>query len=375
MGHALLSPSASHRWLNCTPSAMLEKDIKGTTSVYAEEGSLAHDLAELELNFHFKNITKRTYNSRLKKIKANPLFKEEMLAYVEDYTTFVIERCSDHSTIDIEKKIELSDYIIKGSGTGDAIVISNITLHVCDLKYGKGVAVDAESNTQLMIYALGALKEYELSYDIQEVELCIIQPRIGNYSTWTIPVKDLLQWANTILIPIAQTAYKGKGVQKSGPWCKFCKVKAECATIAADNMKLAKHDFKSPHLLDKEDLLSIYGQIDKLVDWANSVSDHILKSALSGEKWDGYKLVEGRSMRKWKDEKEVAERLTSEGYGPEEFMISKLGGIGAIEKLIGKKDFNLTIGDLVIKPQGKPTLVPESDKRPEFNSAETDFNN
>lgn len=379
-GHALLSASGASRWMNCTPSARLEEKIGGdSTSVFAAEGTLAHEFGDVILTRHLKRIPPKKFNARLEGLRANDLYADDMEDYVAVYTDYVIQeyRAANRKTKDalllIEEKVDLTDFIENGFGTNDAMIIADGVLEVIDLKYGKGVRVDAEFNTQLMLYALGALNLYELSYDIHTVKMTIVQPRLNNISSWETPADDLLEWGETEVKEKAELAYKGEGLQKAGAWCKWCKIKPQCATLASQNMKIARHEFKDPHLLTNDNLADIYAQAKQITDWLKAVSEHMLKEALSGVKYAGFKVVEGRATRKWKDEESVKEALEANDYSPEDYMISKLAGITAVEKLIGKKEFPIILDGLVIKPQGAPTLVDESDKRPEFSSAKNDF--
>lgn len=383
MEHAILSASGSTRWLNCNPSARLEEKYNMTqkfdnSSVYAEEGTLAHDLGELFLLKRSGQIDPPTYNSEIKKIKKHKLYKEEMLEYVEVYSDYVMETYNEarskveDSILLIEEKLDFSQFVPEGFGTGDTVIISDGVLDVMDLKYGKGIQVYAEENPQMMLYGLGALDTYDMLYDIHTVALTIVQPRLNHIDTWHISVKDLLKWGNKIVKPAAKTAHEGEGIQFAGDWCRWCKVKGMCATLAAENVKLAKLEFADPHLLTNDQILQVFNQIPMLVDWAAGVSAHMLKEALTGTKWPGLKIVEGRSYRKWDNEKEVVKVLEDNDYKATDFMKSKLEGVPGIQKLL-KDSFNELLSSKVVKPPGKPTLVKQTDKRQEFCSLESDF--
>jgi len=388
--HALLSASGSSRWLNCTPSARLEEKFEEPpASKFAEEGTLAHEFGEIGLRKAINLMTATQYKKEAAKLKKNSLFAPEMLDYVEEYVNYVMESYSERDAkgedpiMIIEEEVDFSDYVEEGFGTNDSMIIADGTLEVIDLKYGKGIKVEAEENSQLMLYGLGALLKYELTYDIHTVKLTIVQPRLKSISSWEISAEDLLTWGEKEVRPKAELAFEGAGVQKAGFWCKWCKAKAECATLASVNIKLAKGDFtdkkgeqKSPHLLTDKQLLEVYAKIPLLVEWAKAVSQHMLDTAKEGKEWKGYKLVEGRSNRKWLDEKKVIKTLKDELYDEADFMTPpKLGGIGVVEKLLGKKDFTKFLGDLVVKPEGAPTLVEVSDKRPALGTeqAKEDF--
>jgi hypothetical protein len=378
--HALLSASGASRWLNCTPSARLEEKFEDSAdSPYAAEGTLAHEFGELGLKKAMKLITLAQYNKKYKELQKSEHYSAEMDTEVEKYVTFCLEQfnvakkdCPGAEML-IEEKVDLTEFIEDGFGTCDNNIIADIILEVTDLKYGRGVKVFADENEQLMLYGLGALRLYDLCYDIHTVKLTIFQPRLDHYSSWEISVEDLENWGETVVKPKAKLAYAGEGLQCAGDHCRWCKAKAKCGTLASHNTRLAKHEFQDPHLLTDDLLLKVYEQIGMLTDWANAVSTHILKEALAGKKWKGYKLVEGKSNRKWVDEEKIKEKLIDEGYKSDKILNTKLKGIGDIEKLVGKKEFPALLGEWVDKPQGKPTLVVESDKRPEFQNPENDF--
>lgn len=387
--HALLSASNAARWLACPPSARLEEKFKETcgfqdSSVYAEEGTLAHEFAEISLRMASGRISKVDYESALEALRGHELYSEEIEEQIEKYSAYVMEAFEHAKTIVpdpvlfIEEKLDFSHIVEEGFGTGDSGIIADGIMEVIDLKYGKGVKVEACENPQLKLYALGALRNYEMLYDIHTVRLTIVQPRIDNIVSWDISVKDLYKWAFEVVKPIAEKAYVGKGIQKAGEHCKFCVVKAMCNTLAQRNIALAKHEFKDPQLLTEKQLIDVYKQIPMLVDWANSVGEFLFNKALAGEKVEGYKLVEAPSRRRWTNEEDVQAKLKEEGYTEEQFNTVKLKGISDIEKLVGKKNFPALMEGFVIKPQGNPILVPETDKRPEYKSleqAKQDFGN
>ena len=382
--HALLSASKADRWINCTPSARLEEKVEetGEPSKYAEEGTLAHETAECYLRARFRITPADVVSAELRKLKGNDLYTEAMDEPVMAYCQYVAEeytealRKTKDALVLLEERLDFSAWVEQGFGTGDACIIADGVMEIIDLKFGAGVPVFAENNPQLMLYALGALSKFEMAYDINMVKLTIVQPRMSRISRWMITPEDLYKWGEEVVKPKAALAYSGDGELKVGRWCRWCKAKALCRKMADHNLDLAKHEFKEPELLTTEELAQIFEQAPMLQDWANAVSEHLLSKAISGEKIPGYKVVEGRSMRKWTDENAVQEVLTAHDYAPGQFQIVKLAGIPAVEKLL-KKDFDLLVGDLVTKVPGKPTLVPESDKRPAMGieQAKLDFSN
>jgi hypothetical protein len=380
--HALLSASGASRWLNCTPSARLEEQFedKGTTS-YAAEGTLAHELSEWHLR-KFLKMNDNTDILKIAEIQASEFYSEEMEDEVSKYVTYVIEqfneakRKTEGALLLIEQKVDLTSFIKEGFGTNDAIIIADGTMEVIDLKYGKGIRVSAVDNSQLKLYGLGALLEHELSFDIHDVKLTIVQPRLDAISSWEIAAIDLQNWGDQFVRPRALLAFDGKGQVEAGIWCKWCKAKNRCKTLAAKNMEVAKYDFALPNLLTDEELIEVYEKMDAIQDWISSVGVYILDEALKGKIWPGYKLVEGKSNRKWTDEAKVIEELKPI-YKQEDYLNIKLKGLTDITKLLGSTKFNTLLSPFIVKPQGKPTLVPESDKRPALgvNQAKADFEN
>lgn len=374
--HALLSASGASRWMGCTPSARLEEKFPDKTSEYAEEGTLAHEMADLELRHKLARISDKVYASELKKLKKHRLYGADMDGEVEKYVTIVLEAYQEalartpDAVLLLEQRLDFSHLVEKGFGTGDVVIIADGVVEVIDLKYGRGVQVDAPNNPQLMLYGSGALREYELLYDIQSIKLTIVQPRKNHLSSWEISAEDLESWGEEQVRPKAEAAYLGDGEQTPGDWCKFCKAKHVCRALAEQNMALAKYDFRDPQVLSDEELLAIFKQLPVFSDWANSISSYILDEALKGKQWKGYKIVEGRSVRKWLDDEKVIDKLKEEGFEADKFMVAKLAGIGAVEKLVGKGKFPAMMQDLIIKPQGAPTLVEESDKRPAMGLAQ-----
>ena len=355
--HAVLSASASHRWLNCPPSVRLTERIPDNGSIYAAEGSEAHELCEFKLR-------------QLLGMEAhNPLDTPIGLQYydgtMEDaatgYAAFVLEllekirkTCSDPIVM-VEQKLDYSRWVKDGYGTGDAVIVADGTLHVVDFKYGTGVPVSAECNSQMRLYALGALDMFGELYDIDTVVTTIYQPRLASISTDTISKDDLLDWAENTLRPLADQAYKGEGDLNAGSWCRFCKLRNTCRKRVEANLAMAQHDFKLPPTLSDEEIAVILDKLDDLISWAGDVKEYALNAALHGTRFHGWKLVEGRSNRKYTNHAAVAEAVTKAGFDPYE---RKLLGVTAMQKLLGKARFEEVLAGLIEKPQGKPTLVP-----------------
>lgn len=386
--HALLSASGASRWLNCTPSARLEEEYgEKKSSVYAAEGTLAHELSELYLlKDALKSLPEQDFEAKLEEIMANDLFNEEMLDVVPLYTDYCIAQFEEAKVVNplaclvIEQRIDLTEYIPESFGTADCVIINDDLMEVIDLKYGKGVPVYADWNRQLMLYGLGALRKYDAMYDIKEIRLTIVQPRIDNISSWQISVEDLYKWADEELKPKAQAAFEGLGELNAGDWCRFCGVRNRCRKLYDQQLEIAKHEFTDPELLTDEEIADIVRRVPKLVEWANSVTEYAQDKALNEDKqWPGLKLVEGVSRRKWVDEDNAANLIFARcpELSEDEIFNMKLKSITAIEKLVGKKRFSEILSDAVIKPQGKPTLVSLDDKRPAFghNQAKLDFAN
>ena len=368
--HALLSASGATRWLNCTPSARLEDKFNASkNSFYAQEGTLAHEFGDLNLRAFNGEITANVLSKELRKLRKDALFSGEMEEEVKKYTdyceeAFNVARANDENAkMLVEERFDFSHLVQGGFGTGDNTILSDKIIEIIDLKYGKGIQVSAEDNSQLKLYGLGALRAFDMLYDIETVKLTIVQPRLNAVSTWEISVEDLVRWGEAEVRPKADKAFEGKGVQKAGDWCRWCKVKAMCATLAAKNVALARHEFKDPYLMAPKELLEVYKQTPMLMDWAKAVGDHLLEEAKKGKVWNGYKLVEGRSSRKWTDDEKVKEVLKEDFFEESEYMVSKLAGITAVQKLVGKDEINDLLGHLIHKPQGAPVLVENGDKR------------
>jgi len=369
--HALLSASSSERWMNCPPSARLCAKYADITSSYAAEGTEAHTLGEFYIR-HALGLPAQDPRPSLQ------YYNEEMEYCATIYAEYVLEllekarsECAD-PVLHLEQRLDFSNYVPEGFGTGDTVIAADGTLHIVDYKHGSGVFVEAEANSQLMLYGLGALRMFDGIYSIEKVAMTVFQPRRQNISTYELTPAELYQWADEVLKPTADLAFAGKGEFKCGSWCQFCRAKATCRTRAEENMKLAAYDFEEPPLLADDEIAVILGKVDGLVSWANDIKDYALSEALKGTEFDGWKVVAGRSNRKYSDENAVAETVTATGADPYEH---KLMGITALEKLLGKKRFEELLGGLIHKPAGKPVLVPITDKREQLHitSAADDF--
>lgn len=384
-GHALLGASKADQWINCPPSARLQESIPDTQSEYAQEGTVAHELAEIKLS---RSITicdskeRKRLDSELKKLKKDKFYDAEMENAIQEYVEIVQEKFmeaksrSEDAVVLLEERLDFSEWVPEGFGTGDVVIIADGILEVIDLKYGKGVPVSAVDNPQIRLYGLGAWSSYSYLYDIQEIKMTIIQPRLDNISTDSITVDALLDWADAVVVPAAKLAFDGEGEYKAGSHCRWCKVKGNCRARADENMKALEHEFKDPALLSNEEIGSILFIAEQLKAWAKDVEDFAHNQALNGEKIPQWKLVEGRSNRSLTDKEAAKEILKKAGYKEEQYLKpQELLSLGDLEKLVGKKNFGTVMGNLIIKPPGKPTLVPETDKRPELNSIEQDFEN
>lgn len=361
--HSILSPSGSHRWLNCTPSARLELEFEDAESEAAKEGTAAHALCEHKLKRALKRRSKRPVSD---------YDSDEMEECTDAYVDFVMEQyeaakqvCKDPIVL-IEQHLDFSNYVTDGLGTGDCVIISDDRLHIVDFKYGMGVLVEAEDNPQMKLYALGALELYDALYDIREVSMTIFQPRRENVSTWTISVEALRDWAENELKPKAQMAYNGEGDYHPGEWCTFCKAAVRCRARAEEKLRLAQAEFRLPPLLTDAEIEEILVLLPDLTKWANEITAYATDAAVNhGKEWNGFKVVEGRSVRKYRDEEAVAQAATQAGY--EDIFKKSLITLTEMQKLMGNKNFEDILGGLIYKPPGKPTLVPVTDKRPAMN--------
>lgn len=377
MSHALLSASGASRWLVCTPSARLEEQFPDNAGEAAKEGTLAHDICETMLLERLGVISRELAEERIAGAVANPLYFDGMLDYCEDYATFVFGQFKDYqrktpdTIIEIEVKLDFNEWVPEGFGTGDAVIITGGTLHIIDFKFGKGVPVSCEQNKQMMLYALGALYLYKWLYNITNVVMTVYQPRLENVSSWEVSAESLEIWAEIYLKPVATQAYNGEGDFTPGDHCRFCKAKNRCRGLAAFNQEVEKYCPGTSDTLTDDEIADILTRADMYVSWINSITDYAQDQAVNhGKHWPGFKLVEGRSVRTYLDETKVAQALLNNNIPRDAIYVEKLLGITAMEKAITKKKFDTLLSGLVIKPEGKPTLVPLSDKRPALNTAE-----
>ena len=363
--HSPLPPSSAFRWMECTPSAKLNAALPDSTSEYALQGTAAHALCEYKL---LKLLGKDAKDPT----EDLTYFDAEMADCTDSYQQYVSEQiekakhfCKDPIVL-VEQKLDFSKWVPQGFGTGDCVIVADNVLTVVDFKYGVGVLVEAEQNPQMMCYALGALALFDSIYDIENVVMTIFQPRRDNISTYELSKKELLQWADEILSPAAQLAAKGEGEFKAGKHCRFCKVKAACRKRAEYNLELARYDFEMPANLEDTEIEVILSKADELAAWCSDIKEYALQQALNGKQWDDWKLVEGRSVRKYINEDAVAETVKKAGYDPYEH---KVLGITAMTRMLGKAKFENLLSSFIEKPTGKPALVPKSDKRPSIDKA------
>ena len=375
--HALLSASGAHRWLECTPSAQLELQFPQSTSEYAEEGTAAHELCELTARYWLGEISKAEYENQRDELAKGKYYNAEMQECANDYAKFVAEKtaaaretCEDAFTA-LEVRVDFSKYVKDGFGTGDCIIVSDNVLEIIDFKYGKGVRVEAAGNPQMKLYTLGAYLEYNTLFDIDSVRMTIFQPRLsGVQSSDEITVKELLEWAEKYVKPRAKLAYKGEGeFAPSEEVCKFCRAKAQCKARADKNLKLFD---EAPDilLLTPEDAGKILEQAGDIQSWLADLESLVSSTLLAGQPVEGWKMVEGRSNRRFADELKVVAAMKSAGYDESLLYERKLITLTQMEKDFGKKAVAETLGELIVKPQGKPTLAPAKDKRPEFRPEE-----
>ncbi len=368
-GHSLIGGSSLKRAMECPPSVRLTEDFVDEDSIYAKEGSSAHLLLEKKI--------KERYGIPFDEDTSNLEFYSEEMEDCTDvalnYVSEIYERLKaegKHPFIASEVLVDFSDVVPEGFGSSDIVIAYDGGIYVLDYKHGRGVEVSCEHNPQLMIYAYGSLLMFESLYDILDINMVIIQPRLNNISEWSCKKDELVDWANNEVKPKTTLAYEGKGEFKCGSWCQFCKARHECRHRAEQMLKLEGYVTKDPALLTTEEIAEILGKIDDLVSWGNDIKDFALTEALKGVNIPGYKLVEGRSTRKYTSEEDVIKAVEGAGLDPFE---KKLLSITELTKRIGKARFIELVDKFVYKPAGKPTLVVESDKRPVLNLAKLDF--
>lgn len=373
MAHALLSASSSYRWLNCTPAPRLELQFPDRAGDAAKEGTVAHRLAEIQLRRFFHLMDEAEYKKAYEEIKASEFYSEDMESAVDVYCGIVTEKKIDagaSGVIKLEVRLSFTDWVPEGFGSADAVVISENGIEVIDFKYGKNVHVSAVGNTQMRLYALGAYQEYGFAYDFKTITMTIVQPRNGGVSSDSMTVDELLEWGDSIK-PIAEKAFKGEGDTAPGIWCKFCKAQVACKTLAKYQLELEKDLFSDADLLTHEEIGEVLGRAEKLLTWVNKVKEYAYLEAVDGRPVKGYKLVEGKSVRRYKDESDVRARLVQCGLTHEDiFQPPKLLTLTAMEKKLGKKKFEEYLGSYIEKPPGQPMLVPESDKRPAITAGD-----
>lgn len=372
--HAYLSASGSHKWLNCSPSAKLESRFPDLGSVFAAEGTLAHELAELKLRKLNGGIADSDYEKSVKIVEADQLFSPSMHEYTDRYVDFVWEKLAakkaennGQAYLFIEEKLDFSPWVPKGFGTGDAVIVAGDTIEIIDLKYGKGVPVSAENNSQMRLYGLGAYNNFGLLFDFTKVEMTIVQPRLDSISTELLTLAELLEWSEKVKV-IAEKAMAGEGEYCAGAHCRFCRASATCRCLAEHNMELAKYEFAKADVLDDAEVADILLRAATFTKWIGNIQKHALEAAVNtGKKWPGLKLVEGRSNRKITDPEKLASILVGEGYAETDvYKPTELRSLTDIEALTGKKKFTELSQGLIEKPEGKPALVPVDDKRPEW---------
>lgn len=371
--HAILSPSSAKRWINCTPSALLAEAAGSKSSVYAEEGTLAHEIAEHALTQYLEGEYDPIIDDAVplkNEHLENPLFSIDMANYIRDYCDYVIGEGYEMARADgacqmfLERKVDITDYAPDSFGSVDVTLVSDKTIHIIDLKYGAGVKVYADMNEQMLMYALGTLKSLDAE-KIEKIRMTIAQVRLDHYDTFEMSKKDLLVWAEKVLKPAAKVAIQGGGKQVIGSWCGFCPVKAQCR--AQRDAILADFEEKpEPLLLSDEEIVDLIGKIDTYKSWIESVNKYVYDRAIQGYKWEGYKLVAGRTSRVIKDEAKIRQTLLNE-FLEDEVLNIKLKGIGDLEKLVGKKVFSARFGDAIESRPGAPKLVPESAKGVEYS--------
>ena len=367
--HAKLSASGASRWATCPGSVQMEDGIPDKESVYAREGTLAHEMSELKLKHYLdpKGFGKRKLNAAIKKLKENELYQAEMDSYTDTYVDFIKEKALSFSSnpyIEIEKRVDFSRWVDGGFGTCDCVLIHGSTLSIIDLKYGKGVPVSSEQNEQLILYALGAYDAFNLIYNLDKIELNIVQPRINNFSTWEISLTELLLWGDYFKVQ-AEKALSGDGeLVPSAKACKFCKARDICTARAENNLSLESEINLKPNEIPRDKLYEYISRGEDIAKWVADLKAYALDMCLKGEEVKGLKAVAGRTSRSWTNQDEAINKLI-EGGIDEAIIYDKVPlTLAKLEKALGKQQFTALVGDLVVTSEGKPTLVFENDKRP-----------
>lgn len=369
--HAKLSPSSAERWIACPPSVKLSERFPDTTTSYAEEGTTAHLVAEITIRKALGLLTEQEAATRMEEAELSLYYTKDMPGNLEPYVDYVVSNAAGADFIGLEEKLDIGEWVPGGYGTSDAVIIKGDLLEVVDLKYGQGVPVSATGNPQFRLYGLGAVQEWFMLYPFSKVRCTVIQPRLDSISSEELKVPELLDWAERVLKPAALLAEKGEGEYRSGDHCRWCKAKAICRRRAEDNMALARYEFAEPALLTNEDIADVLSAAGELKAWVSDVEAYALDQALNhGASFHGYKLVEGRSLRQLTDEDGAVRILLENGVAEDALYTRSLVGIPAMEKLVGKRRLAELLKDHIVKPQGKPTLVRDTDKRPALNSTE-----
>lgn len=369
--HAKLSPSSAERWIACPPSVKLSERFPDTTTSYAEEGTTAHLVAEITIRKALGLITEQEAVMRMEEAELSLYYSKDMPDNLAPYIEYVVSNATGADFIGLEEKLDIGEWVPGGYGTSDAVIIKGDLLEVVDLKYGQGVPVSATGNPQFRLYGLGAVNEWFMLYPFSWVRCTVIQPRLDSISSEELKVPELLDWAERVLKPAALLAEKGEGEYRSGDHCRWCKAKAICRRRAEDNMTLARYEFAEPALLTNEDIADVLSAAGELKAWVSDVEAYALDQALNhGASFHGYKLVEGRSLRQLTDEDGAVRILLENGVAEDALYTRSLVGIPAMEKLVGKRRLAELLKDHIVKPQGKPTLVRDTDKRPALNSTE-----
>lgn len=379
--HAVLSASSSHKWLVCTPSARLEEQFPNKTSEYMEEGTLAHEIAEFKVRSYFlEAISKSAYTRRLNKLKEKQYFSQEMLIHTDTYLEYIKGeslKTSSKPFIALEQKVDFSQYVPEGFGTADCIMISGNDLHIIDFKYGKGVKVDATENPQMKLYALGVLSQYGMLYDIKQIRMTIVQPRLDSISEFSMPKDALIEWGANVVKPQAEKAFMGIGDFVQGDHCRFCRAKGACEFRAKENMKIVEEiQEKYNGIISDKEVGEMLSKTDGIEQWLQDLKEYALQQILKGKEVPGWKAVEGKSNRKLVDIDKAFEILEANGYKSEILYEKKPLILTQLEKTIGKANVAKAIGDYIEKPKGAPTLVKSTDKRESFKiSAQEEFKN
>ena len=383
-GHAILSPSSAERWIHGPPSAVINAEAPKTDTVYTREGTLAHAVCELKTRKQFLGLGPKKYGAELRKLKRDVLWQEEMDGYTDIYRSALMDIWAEYDEpphVALEVKVDFHEYVPEGYGTADCLMVGDIddvtTLNVIDFKYGKGVSVEAEENPQMMLYALGALLDYSTIYEIQDVRMTIVQPRIKSEpDSWTITAEDLLAWAALTVEPAAKLAAKGEGDYAEGDWCRFCAIRGSCRARAEANLEAAWMDFRKPPELTDDEVAEALELGQRLKSWLSDLEEYALSACLDGREIPGFKAVEGRSVRAWTDADAAFTAARAAGIPEAMLYERKPVTLAALEKIMGKKPFAEALGEYVTTPPGKPTLAKADDRRAAITNrttAEEDF--